>query len=115
MDRREGAANDNRRGALMARTLSEIAAACRKEPYPFPMPDGEVIMIAQPSLKTDTAAVAAAISAGSYGGGLLAGLRVYAGQEDGDKIADAWEALPVAALSEAATDMRDYFAAPVKP
>jgi hypothetical protein len=95
----------------MARTLSEIMAAYAKDPFPFPMPDGEVIMIAQPSLKTETAAVAAAISAGSYGGGLLAGLRVYAGQEDGDKIAAVWEALPVAALSEAVTDMREHFAA----
>ena len=93
----------------MARTFEELAAACRKDPYPFPMPGGEVVMIAQPTITTETAAVAAATSAGTYAEGLLAGLVAYAG-DDGGKVAEAWGAMPTAALHAAVAEMQEHFA-----
>jgi hypothetical protein len=102
---------------MAPKTFAEIAAAYRKDPYPFPMPDGATIMIAQPTIRTEGAAVAAATSAPTLADGLLAGLRVYADPdgkngEDAEKIAAAWGAMPTAALNDAVNEMRDYFVKP---
>jgi hypothetical protein len=103
----------------MARTFEELSALHRKDPFPFPMPGGAVIMIAQPSIRKDSAATAAAVAAGNVADGLVAGLRVYVADADGndasgygDMIAEAWGGLPAVALQDAVTDMRNYFVTP---
>jgi hypothetical protein len=37
----------------MGRTFEKIAAAAKREPFPFPMPGGESVMIAQPTINVD--------------------------------------------------------------
>lgn len=95
----------------MAKTFEQYKQDHAKAPYAFPMPGGASISIAQPDLKTERAAVMAATSTGNLGDGLLAGLRAYVGEADGDKITEAWSTLPTAALNEAVDEMRKHFAA----
>jgi len=93
----------------MGKTFEEYAAEYARDPYPFPMPGGRSIPVPRPDLKAETAAVKASTAAATLGEGLLAGLRVYAGDAAGQQIADAWEGVPTGALQDAVTEMRDYF------
>ena len=97
---------------MAARTFAEIAESVRRDPYPFPMPDGKAVVITQPTLAVEAAAVKAATAAATLSEGLLAGLAAYAGEEDGQKIADAYLSQPVAMLAAAVDDMREHFTGP---
>jgi hypothetical protein len=93
----------------VSKSFEQYAAEYAKEPYPFPMPDGKPVLIPVPGLKKEAAAVAAGNASATLGEGLLAGLRIYAGEADGEKIDAAWGMLPSVALQEAVAEMRDYF------
>jgi hypothetical protein len=104
---------------MMAKTFEQYKQDHAKTPYAFPMPGGASVSIVQPDLKTERAAVLAATSAGNLGDGLLAGLRAYVADDEGndpngygDKIAAAWATLPTAALNEAVDEMRKHFTPP---
>lgn len=92
----------------MSKTFAEYKAEHTKAPYPFPMPDGASIMIAQPTIDQEQVAVAAA---NADGGGLLAGVLTYVSPEDAVKISEAWGSLPATALGALVEDMRKYFSA----
>lgn len=101
---------------MAPKTFADYAEMVRKDPYPFPMPDGATITVAQPTIRKDGKATAAAVSAGNVADGLIAGLRVYVADDEGndpngygDKVAEAWGTLPTSALAQAVSDMRDHF------
>lgn len=89
----------------MARTFAQIAAEWRRDPFPFPMPDGTEIPVMQPGIFQERAAIEAANASGNA----LDGLLTYVSADDGAKIAEAWGEMPAAALHAALADMREHF------
>jgi hypothetical protein len=97
----------------VGKSFDEYKAEHLKEPFPLPMPDGGPVMIPQPDVNAEreafTAANAAGAAGGTYADGLLAGLAVYAGEQDGKRIAEAYGQLPAAVLAAVVSDMREHF------
>lgn len=91
--------------------LSEIAAKAKREPFAFPVSDDEFVMIPHPTVRLESAAVAAATSARTYTEGLLAGLAAYVGDEDAARIEAAYADLPSTVLAEVVGMMREHFSA----
>ena len=95
------------------KTLAWYAAKAQRDPYEFPLAEGEVIYVPQPTMNREREAQAALRAAGedTYGA-LFAGLRVYVGEENAKRIEEAYSELPGAVLAAVMEDMRLHFTAP---
>ena len=82
------------------KTLAWYAAKAQRDPYEFPLAEGEVIYVPQPTMNREREAQAALRAAGedTYGA-LFAGLRVYVGEENAKRIEEAYSELPGAVLA----------------
>ena len=89
---------------MSGKTFEEYQAEYARTPFPWPMPGGGSVPVPQPSYDLERRAVAAAVA-----GGNLAAVALYAGDEGGARIAEAWGTLPTTALSAALADMRKHF------
>jgi len=97
----------------MGKSFDQYRAEHLKEPFPWPMPDGSPVMIPQPDVDAErrafTAANAAGAAGGTYSDSLIAGLRTYVSDEEGQRIADAYGKLPATVLAAVVNDMREHF------
>lgn len=90
----------------MGKTFEQYRAEYARDPFQWPMPDGESpVAVPQPSLDAERQAVAEVRKTGN----MLDGLRAYMGPDDFKRLAAAWGSLPSTALDAALDELREHF------